>query len=283
MKKFIVFALSIVLPYFASAQAHIETKKVKIADFTEKITKVVRTGNMFHDSILKREVTARWHISPFEFCSADEYNRLMSDSNYYFLLTVEGQFKKEKEPGLTFLTLVKGGDSNGKGLNNMYEVISFPFASASDPSGREYTFLPAILDMIQTHVNESLGNDINGYVGLPNYTLNISKSGQMNIVFSEGDLSKEITPEVRAAHFDDKVLVLEEEKADEYMTPEATNTLVSYVVVPTNAKNGSYCYKMLFDTQTSTLYYFRKHKLTKRAGAGFLAEDIKRICTPRKK
>lgn len=281
MKKFILFTLSIILSFTAFGQAQIDTKKVKIADFTQKITKVVLTGNMLHDASLKREVTARWSISPFEFCTMSEYEQLKSNDNYYFLLTASGQFKKETEPGLVFLTLVKGG--NDGVIGNMLEVISFPFASADDPSGREYVFLPTILDMIQSHTAKSMENDIDGYVGLPNYTMNISKSGDMTLVFSETDLSTEITPELRQSCFDDGVLVLEEEDADEYLTPEKQNTLVSYVVVPTDAKPGSFCYKMLFDTQTSTLYYFRKHRITKKAGPGFLAEDIKRICLPRKK
>jgi hypothetical protein len=39
---------------------------------------------------------------------------------------------------------------------------------------------------------------------------------------------------------------------------------------------------MLIDPKTSTLYYFRKHKISKKFGAGFLAEDVKRVTAPRK-
>ena len=283
MKKFIIFALSIIIPTFAFGQAQIDTKKVKIADFTDKTTKVVLTGKMYHDAQLEKAIKERWYISASEFCTLDEYEKLMDDDNYYFLLTVSGQFRKENEPGLTFLTLIKGGEGNEKGINSMLEVVSFPFASTQEPSGREYVFLPAILDMIQTHVANSIAKDVNGYIGLPNYSLNISKSGQMNLVFSASDLSTEVTAELQGVHFDERVLVLDEDAADEYMTPEKDNTLVSYVVAPTDAQPGSYCYKMLFDTQSSNLYYFRKHKISKKFGPGFLAEDIKRICAPRKK
>ena len=283
MKKFIIYTLSLLLPCLASAQAQINTKKVKISDFTDKTTKVVLTGKMYHDAQLEKAIKERWHISATEFCTMDEYNNLVSDDNYYFLLTVSGQFAKEKEPGLTFLTLVKGGVDNSKNINNMLEVVSFPFASTQNPSGREYVFLPAILDMIQNHVTNSIEKDVNGYIGLPNYSLNITKSGNMTLVFSVDDLSSEVTQELPRVYFNEKVLVVEESDADDYMAPETTNTLVSYVVTPADAKPGSYCYKMLFDPQSSTLYYFRKHKISNKFGPGFLAEDIKRICTPRKK
>lgn len=283
MRKFILFTFAIILSLTAFGQAQIDTKKVKISDFTQKITKVVLTGNMLHDAALKREVAARWSISPYEFCTLADFDELKSDSNYYFLLTAAGQFKKEKEPGIVFMSLVKGGAGAANGIGGMLEVISFPFASSENPNGREYVFLPVILDIIQSHTAKSMENDIDGYVGLPNYTMNIYRSGNMTLVFSASDLSAEITPEMKSACFNETVLVLDEEDADEYLSPDRQNTLVSYVVTPADAKPGSYCYKMLFDANGSTLYYFRKHKITKKTGPGFLAEDIKRICAPRKK
>lgn len=283
MKRIIVATAALLLSLMAWGQAQIDTKKVKISDFTQKITKVVLTGNMFYDGSLKSEIAAKWHVSPFEFCTMQEYEALKGDDNYYFLLTVQGQFRKESEPGLTFLSLVKGGKNAAEGIDEMLEIVSFPLASAEDPSGREYVFLPAVLDIIQNYALDSMENDINAYTGLPNYTMNITKSGDMTIVFSEKDLSGEVTPQVRNQCFDEKVLVLEEEEADEYMSPDKSSTLVSYVVAPTSGKAGSYCYKMLIEPQTNTLYYFRKHKITKKAGPGFLAEDIRRIAVPRKK
>lgn len=283
MKKFIVLAVSLLLPFMVFGQAQIDTKKMKISDFTQKVTKVVLTGNPIHDSYLKTRVAAKWHASPFEFCTLDEYESLKSSDAYYFLLTAKGQFKKESEPGLTFLTLVKGGSAAANGIGDMLEIVSFPFASAEEPSGREYVFMEAFLDIIQNYALDSMENDVNGYTGLPNYSMNISKSGNMTLVFSETDLASEVTPQVRSICFDENVFVLDEEDADEYLVPEKSNTLVSYVAAPANAKPGSFCYKMLIDPQTNTLYYFRKHKISKKFGPGFLAEDIKRITAPRKK
>ena len=283
MKKFTVMAVALLLPLMVWGQAQIDTKKMKISDFTEKITKVVLTGNQFHDACIKSEVTSKWHVSPFEFCTMSEFEKLKSDENYYFLLTTKGQFKKETEPGLTFLTLVKGGVDNEKGIDSMLEIVAFPYASAEEPSGREVVFLPAFLDIIQNYALDSMAKDVNGYLGLPNYSMNISRSGEMTLVFSATDLSSEITPEIKEKHFDDAVLVLEEESADACLAPDRAGVLVSYVAAPTSPKPGSYCYKMLIDPQTNELYYFRKHKISKKFGPGFLAEDIKRITAPRVK
>ena len=282
MKKMIAAAVAL-MPVLCLGQAQIDTKKMKISDFTEKITKVVLTGNQFYDAFLKSEVAAKWRVSPFEFCTMEEFESLKADDSYYFLLTTKGQFRKEAEPGLMFLTLAKGGIQADKGIDEMLEIVAFPYASAEDPSGREVVFFPAFLDIIQNYALDSMDKDINAYTGLSNYTINISKSGGMTLVFSESDLSDEITPQIKNQCFDKDVLVLEEEKADEYLSPENADVLVSYVAVPSSPKPGSYCYKMLIAPQTNTLYYFRKHRISKKAGAGFLAEDIRRITSPRQK
>lgn len=283
MKKILTVAVSLLLPLAVWGQAQIDTKKVKISDFTQKITKVVLTGNPLHDGCLKSDFAAKWSVSPFEFCTQSEYEALKSDDSYYFLITTKGQFRRETEPGLIFLTLVKGGKKAADGIDDMLEVVSFPFASADMPSGREYVFLQPILDIIQKYAVDSMEKDLNAYTGLPNYSMNINKSGDMTLVFSENDLTSDVTSEVKNQCFDENVLVLPEEEADEYVSVDKSNTLVSFVVAPTSPKPGSFCYKMLIDPQTNTLFYFRKHKISKKFGAGFLAEDIRRISVPRKK
>ena len=283
MKKFTVLALALLMPLFLCAQAQIDTKKMKISDFTQKITKVVLTGNQFHDATLQAEVTAKWQISPFEFCSLKEFEQLRSDDNYYFLLTTKGQFKNEVEPGIVFLSLVKGGADADKGINKMLEIVSFPYSAAEDPSGREVVFLPFILDIIQSYTLESMEHDLNGYGGLGSTALLFSKSDDTVIVFSERDISQSVTQDIRDLYFDERTLVVDEDVADGYMVPEKMNTLVSYVVAPSTPGAGSYCYKMLIDPNTSELCYFKKHRMFKGLGAGFLMEDLRRIFHIRKK
>lgn len=273
-KVFIMLAVAL-LPLMAGAQAQINTKKVKISDFTEKITKVVLTGNDFYDISLQDEVKARWRVSPYEFCTWDEFQKDRNSSDFYFLLTTSSQFKKESEPGLDLLTLVKGG--TGATINSMLEVVFIPFAPAEDPSGREMVFLPAFLDIIQKHALMSMEKDTDGYIGLSNNSMNIAKAKNMEFVFSEDDLSSEITREFRDLNFDSDMVITDEDSADDYMLENAPNTLVSYVVAPTDAQPGSFCYKMLINSETHELYYFRRHRITKKFGPGFLAEDIRRI------
>lgn len=277
MRKILILLTALVIPVITSAQAQINTKKVKIGDFTEKITKVVLTGNSFLDSSLKSDVANKWRVSPYEFCTLEEFEKLKYYDDYYFLLTVSGKFKKEDGPGIDLLTLVKGGNGASGGINGLLEVVSIPICPTEDPSGREFVFLPVLLDIIQSYTLESMEKDISGYTGLSNYSMNLHKAAGMEIIFSENDLSNEITREFRDLNFDSDMVITDEDTADGYVFELEPNTLVSYIVSPTTPQPGSYCYKMLINTQTNELYYYRRHKISKKFGPGFLAEDIKRI------
>lgn len=283
MKKIIITIAAVVLPLLAGAQAQIVTKKVQLEDFTEKVTKVVLNGNTFYDSALKDEVAARWRISPYEFCTLEEFEQIKGSDQYYFLMTTQGQFRKETAPGLQFLTLVKGGKGADKSIDNMLEVVSIPFASAEFPSGRELIFLPALLDIMQTHTLASMEKDINAYGGLGNTAATLAKSGDMTIVFSEDDLSRTVTEEVIERKFDEDMIITDEDSADQYMLDNAAGTLVSYVVAPSESVHGSYSYKMLIDSQTHTLYYFRKQRINRSFNTGFTPEDLERITAHRVK
>ena len=82
MRRLFILITAVLLPLLASAQAQINTKKVKIADFTEKTTKIVLTGNDFYDIKLRKEITAGWTLSPYEFCTLEEFNSLKTSDNY---------------------------------------------------------------------------------------------------------------------------------------------------------------------------------------------------------
>lgn len=278
MKKTFAIIAAFLLPMLAWGQAQITTKKVKISDFTQKVTKVVLSGNELIDIALQDEVTARWRISPYEFCTLEEFDRIKTNGDYYFLLVTRDRFKKDSSPTLQFLTLVKGGNEARDGIGEMLEVVSMPIASAQFPSGREIIFLPAFLNIIQDYTLDAMDRDTNAYGGLGNYTSNLSKADDLDIVLSKSDIAADpALLEEGKIKFGDNVTIVSEEEADAMMTDEAAGTLVSYVVAPFDPQPGSFCYKMLIDTQAHKLYYYKRHRISGKAGAGFLKDDLKRI------
>lgn len=274
---YVIFALT-AIPALMSAQAQITTKKVKIEDFPEKVTKVVLSGNIFYDSTLKEEIRNRWVVSPYEFCSMEEFNELKTDPDYYFLIKVKGQFRKESEPGIEFLSLLKGGPEAEKGLDKMLDVITFPYAALDSPTGRETVFMPLILEIMQKHVLASIETDLVAYSSLSVYSNNIGQARGKHVLMAEEDLSDEITPAVKRVYMqNDGIEVASADSVDMYVTENVPGTVVSYTVCPEDPQPGSYCYKLLIDVEEGELYYFRKHRINRKTGPGFLLEDIKRI------
>ena len=279
MKKTFAIILAALLPALAWGQAQINTKKMKIADFTQKITKVVLTGNEFFDMALQNEITMGWRISPYEFCTMEEFEEYRTSDEFYFLVNVNGKFRKDNIPTISYLTLVKGGQGAEGGIDKMLEVVSMPVASAQSPSGREFVFLPALLEIIQNYTLASMENDVNAYGGLGTITQKIEKGSGFMAVFTEEDICPSVYDMEKVEFFDDELFITDENKADSYMLDRADNTLVGYVVAPSEPLPGATYYKMLINARTYQLYYFAQDKVSRKEGAGFMPADIKKIYT----
>ena len=257
----------------AAGQGRIETKKYRLQDLQQKITKVVMTGNPFKDGALKQEVVARWHITPFEFCTNEEFEKLKKSKDFYFLVVVTGQFSGEIEPGIDFLTFIKGGDEAAEGLDAMFEVVSVPFGTPGG-TGREIAMLPALLDIIQDFALRARQKDIHGYQGLSFYNRNFNRLKGRNVLIAENDLSIRVTPEDLEGF---REHVVSDDEADDAMIANRPGTIISYTVAPEEPSSASRCYKMLLDTETHTLCYFKRQHISGKTGTGFGPDEISRI------
>ncbi len=284
MRRFIqILALAIaglLLTTDALGQAQITTRREKLKDFTSKTTKVVLTGDEFLDEAVKESVAATWTVSPYEFCSNEEFQNLKGNADFYFLMVVKGQFRRESEPGIDMLTLVKGGEGADKSINDMFEVVSFPLRSTEDPSGREFVLLPAFLKIIQDHTISLTDTEMKAYSSLG--AKDSKKLRIKRIFFWSEDFAPQVDEQTKRSLDEDILIKENEDEVDEIFSEGTFNTVVSYVVAPSEPVNGSICYKMLIGSDNHELYYFKKHKITAKSGKGFLSSDIKSIKLLRK-
>uniref|UniRef100_UPI004028D79E hypothetical protein n=1 Tax=Candidatus Cryptobacteroides bacterium TaxID=3085639 RepID=UPI004028D79E len=284
MRRFIqILALAIaglLLTTDALGQAQITTRREKLKDFTSKTTKVVLTGDEFLDEAVKESVAATWTVSPYEFCSNEEFQNLKGNADFYFLMVVKGQFRRESEPGIDMLTLVKGGEGADKSINDMFEVVSFPLRSTEDPSGREFVLLPAFLKIIQEHTTSLTDTEMKAYSNIG--AKDSKKLRIKRIFFWSEDFAPQVDEQTKRSLDEDILIKEDEDEVDEIFSEGTFNTVVSYVVAPSEPVNGSICYKMLIGSDNHELYYFKKHKITAKSGKGFLSSDIKSIKLLRK-
>ena len=276
--------LSMLFPVLLMGEGKVFTKKVRLADFTTKTTKVVLSGSALWDANLKNEITSRWHISPYEFCSVEEYEALKNKPDYYFLRTVRTTFKDETGPGLLFLSLIKGGkEDTPDPMSRTFEVVGAPVASTGVSTGREFLFLGAMVDVFQDFVLDAMESDRQAYAGLNTYNSRLAKSRAKKIFLSESDLGFKFTPELRNRYLNANFRVVGENEADEIFQAGEPGTIVSFTVSPQDAGSSSYCYKMLFDAGTHELVCYKRHRVTNTAWKGFLLSDIKTISSIMKK
>lgn len=263
------------------AQGTITTRKYRYSDFPDKVTKVVLTGNDILASALKQEVVNHWTSSAFEFSTVEEFERLKTSDRYYFLILVQLQFNEET-PGLMSLSLVKGGPAAEEGLGAMDEIISLPVAAAGGGSGRELVYLGSLVQAVQEFTLAALESEKVAYRKTDWFNDNYAKYGKMKQVYiPREDLAPSVTPFVLESILDADMHITDADGADEAYLAAPYNTLVSYVVAPSEPDKGSYCYKYLFEAETQQLYYFNRHKITPKKGVGFLPEDLKKIARKR--
>ena len=274
MKRSFLTLLLILTALGAAAQAKIETKKYKIADFPDKVTKVVLSGNEMTDVLLRQAVSERWSISPFEFCSPEEFKSLRKSDQYYFLILADCT---DGADPLSYFTLVKGGADAEKGLSAMLEVVTVPFSQAGSPTAEAFVFLPAFIDLIQAYVPKAIEKDRNAYAGISILLASKSKDSPKRICLSRSDISPKVDQAVIDKYAGATLLVEDAAEAANYFTEEMPDMLVGYVIAPANPVKGADCYRLLIDAGTHELCYYKHDKIARDGEVGFTADELKKF------
>ena len=260
------------------AQGQVSTRSHRLADFTDKVTQVVLTENQWLSGTLRQEVVAGWTASAFEFCTLEQFEKLKTQDRYYFLMVLESRFKGEETPGVSFLTLLKGGPEASKGMGAMYEVVSLPLVAALGGTGRELTYLGGLVKTIQEFTLEAMESEKVAYVQEDWVNKGYRKWGRgKKVLIAREDLAPTVTEKDLLKCVSERFQVVETALADQAYLDAASATLVGYVVAPVFPGKGSYCYKLLFEADTHTLCYLSKHKIDASHGVGFLPADIKKL------
>ena len=280
MRKLILTVVLVLAGLTLLAQGRVSTRKYVLNDFSDKITKVVLPGNDLLDGAMRQEVVSNWTLSPFEFCTTADFERLKKSPDYYFLLAGASMFKGETEPSLVFLTLVKGGPEAQDGTRGMHEVVSLPLCSAGHSSGRELIFLGAMIEAVQSFTEAAMESEKAAYLWSDWFNHHYAREGKMMTIWlSEDDIDKSVQNPAR--FLDEDFRIVSEDQADSHYLSGDFNTLCGYVVAPMNPVPGSWCYKMLFEANTHRLFYISRHKISETNGAGFLTGDLRKIARRR--
>lgn len=276
MKKLLTGLLCLTMSVTLLAQGRVSTRKYILNDFPDKVTKVVLSGDAFLNNALRQEVVRIWTASPFEFCTLPDFEKLRLSDEYYFLMPAATRFKGEKEAETVFLMLLKGGPEAAEGLGAMYEVISLPLASAESSSGRELTYVGPLVQAVQEFTLAAMESEKVAYSREQWFNARFGAEGRMKQLYmADEDLSLSVDETALGKYKDEDFHVVTADQADEMFLQAPYNTLVSYVVAPTDPTNASYSYQMLFEAESGELFYFSKHRIQAKSKAGFTVKDLK--------
>ena len=227
-----------------SGQGKMYTRKMRLADFPTKTTKIVLEGNSFLELALREEIAVHWRISPYEFCDMDEYGRIRNSSSYYFLTLAQ-------EEGLAYLILEKGGKPDEKDqLKKPFEVVRMPIASVDDPTGRELVFMGAFLDIIQRFTEEAMVSDNVAYSGLES---------------------------ANRIHLRGRTVYLDPDAADEAYLREEPGALLTITIAPEEPGPRTVCYKILISADTHELLSYERSRYKEPDDARFSDAEARRF------
>lgn len=205
------------------AQGRIYTKKLLLADFPTKTIKIAVDENSTLGRSLSDEISARWRISPFEFCTLAEVESFTKDNNFYLLRFAE-------ENGILYLKLDKGGkDDDPDKLKRPVDVVQAPFCPAQSNGQEERAYLGALVDIIQTFVDKALETESIAYKGLDAF--HSSKIQDLKLYFN-----------------------------CDYSDSFANNEYMSAVALCVASSTEALSYKMIITTDTHELLYFKRLK-----------------------
>ena len=238
----LLLLLALLLPCAAFAQGKVYTRKIKLEDFPVSTTKVVLEGESFLAITVREEVMCRWRVSPFEFCTLEEYESLKTDCRFYFL-------RITREDGLAFLTLEKGGrEDDPEQMRRPFSVLSLPVAADGRTSGHEFAFMGAFIDVLQHFTEDAMDSDAIGYTGLAAYS---------------------------GTKLDGKDVFLTPSAADGVMIHSRPNAVAGVVVTPQSPGRGLDCYKLLIGADDHVLYHFSRERYSRESDGTFTDKDVK--------
>jgi hypothetical protein len=279
MKRIILSLLTLALSLPMLAQGQVSTRKFRLADFPDKMTQIVLSENEVLSAGLRKEVVTVWTANTFEFCTLEQFEKLKTSDKYYFLIPVESRFKGEEEPGITLLTLVKGGGNASKGIGEMHEVVSLPVSGAMGCTERDLLYLDAMVQGIQDYTLEAMTSEAVAYKMSAWFNDGFKKTLEgKEIYIATEDLSNAVTEkELAKLKKNEHLHLVEASQADEIYRNYTPDALVGYVIAPVFPTPGSVCYKLFFEADTHRLCYIERDKITEKRSEGFLPGELKSL------
>ena len=278
MRNIITALIAFAFPLIMAAQSPFPDSE-EIKQFMSSTTCVVlENGNPVYNTYITNAVKEFWTVTPVEFIKTSDFDLRRKDPAYSFIMLTETNFEKDKSASsYNYINLLQG--KNVEELGKMPEICAVPL-SFSGEDDLEYGYkLAAILSFMQNHARMISGNpSLTGRRYLRFYNKNIPEVKSMKILVRKEDLSPAINSlDALRSAYKYSIDIVSEEVLRKAIRAKAKNTLVLHKVGPGEGKSSGYCFKMLFGTGDSDMYYYNQHTIDRNNPDGLLPADLKRL------
>lgn len=263
------------------AQARVTTKTYRMSDFTALTTRmVVATGNPLLDATLTEEIQKVWKVSPFDFCTFQEYEKSQSEPGYYFLVCTPNRVGKNGN-ALIMLRLEKSGlKESDDPMKKAFDIVDVPLCSADDFSGSEITLVTAMLEIVQNYASKCMESEFNAYRTLAQYNSNVFSMSGKTLYVPEAFVGPDALEYV--SQYED-IRIVDEEEAENIFSSASDGAVVGFVIMVDEAQRGDVVYYMLIDASTHHLMYYQKDKVSFTGKVGLGKTDFRAITIRMKK
>ncbi len=285
MKKLLAFILTLGLLVPAFSQDYVPTE-AEVNRFYKTKTLVVLNSSPLSEfnQIAKEVMKNHWKLTPYDFCTRDEFEQKRYDENYSFILMNPVRFDGDKTNAkYDFLSLLLGGRE--RIVTNMPDLCPVP-VSYSGVDEESYTYkLGIILRFMQNHVEfiHAHPNFIKENV-FKRYNSNMGEVTGKTLYMLPEELDKTINTEAKIKKiYPYAFKLVTKEDIEKAIDDNDTNIVFLHKVGPEGTKMDARVYKIIVGAGDARFYSFTYHKLSDKEPDAFLFNDLKKLGKMKKK
>lgn len=279
MRKIILTSLLCISVSMLMAQSYVPTSSDISAFFNTKTMVVLQDNPLLeYNSIIRDVMKQEWKVTPFDFISFKDFEKLRFDPQYSFIYMSMVTFENDKtDARYRFLHLSLGG--NYQQMNLMPDLASVPLAYFSVEEDNYNYKLAILVRFMQNHIQliKEKPEIVSANV-LKHYNNNIKDIKEKTLYV----LEEELAPEVNSVPRIKKVYpypfkIVSKEVITEAIKKRDENIVFLHKVGPEGTKKDARSYKVVIGAADAQFYYFDYHKISDKKPDGLMADDFKKM------
>ena len=279
MKKLLIFIAIVCCAQYIAGQQHLP----KIDDYRRLLkskTMVVYDDVMMSDfnMRIKEAMERSWTITPFEFITSKEFEKVKHNPDLSFILTTIATFDKDKvKARYNFLCLLMGQPDTK--IFNLPDLCSLPLSYAQVEEESYYYKLEAFVQFMQTHVNDVLADpSLIGENGFKKYSEGAGKLANKTLYLIKEDVAADIRDlnKIKAI-YPHPVKFVSQEEVEDAVARQDNNVVFLHKVGPEKTRIRARVYKLIIGAGDSRLYYWNHEMINKASDDALQAKDLRKM------